>query len=148
MDTPDTVERVLAFDFGLKHIGVARGISLTGAAAPVTTLKANAGKISWQPVAQLLQDEQPTTLLVGLPLNMDGSYGEITVPAKQFAQWLVQRCDLPVHMVDERLTSIAANERLHERRPDRKAGSQSRDNHAIAACVIAESYFRDGASDL
>lgn len=150
LDRPETdrVERVLAFDFGLKHIGVARGVSLTGAAAPVTTLTAKAGKVGWQRIADLIAAEQPTVLLVGLPLNMDGSPGAMTDPAQQFAQWLALRSNLPVHMVDERLTSVAANERIFERRPDRKAGGQSRDNHAIAACVIAESYFRDGASTL
>lgn len=148
MPDPNAIEQVLAFDFGLKHIGVARGQSLTGSAAPVTTLQAKAGKVSWRLVEDLIQEEQPTVLLVGLPLNMDGSYGEITDPAKQFAQWLTLRSDLPVHMVDERLTSVTANERIFEKRPDRKAKSQSRGNHAIAACVIAESYFRDGPCDL
>lgn len=145
---PDSaaIEVVLAFDFGLKHIGVARGQSVTGTAEPVTTLKAKHGKLSWTIVEPLIVTEQPSVLLVGLPLNMDGSEGEMTDPAKQFAQWLAQCSDLPTHMVDERLTSIAANERLHEPRADRKAGPRGRNNHAIAACVIAESYFRDGAS--
>ena len=144
---PEQPELVLAFDFGLKHIGVARGQRLTGTASPLPTLQANQGKVPWRIVAALIATDQPTTLVVGLHLNMDGSTGPITEPARAFAQWLAQRSRLPVRLVDERLSSVAANQRLHESRQDRSARPKSGDNHGVAACVIAESYFRDGASE-
>lgn len=140
------VEVVLAFDFGLKHIGVARGQSVTGTAEPVTTLQARSGRVGWQRIAELIEHEQPTALVVGLPLNMDDSSSEISEAARQFAQWLAERSALPTHLVDERLTSVAANERLHAQGAHPKGKRRRHDNHATAACIIAESYFRDGAS--
>lgn len=119
---------VLAFDFGLKHIGVATGQSVTRTATPLCTLAARAGRPDWKEVVALAKTWRPTCLIVGLPVNMDGSESEMSERARRFATTLGQQTRLPVHLVDERLSSHAT----------RNAGT---DNHAAAAALIAESWL-------
>jgi putative Holliday junction resolvase len=122
---------VLAFDFGLNNIGVATGQAITRSASAVTTLKARRGVPDWQTVDVLLREWQPDVLLVGLPLNMDQSMSAMAERAKQFAATLRARYELDVEMVDERLTSFEA----------RGLSDDVNAQHAIAACLIAESYL-------
>ncbi len=100
--------RVLAFDFGTGHIGVAAGQTLTGGAEAVGVLKARDGNPDWTAVATLLADWQPDRLLVGLPLNMDGSESPFCLRARKFARRLHGRFGLRVCMVDERLSTSEA----------------------------------------
>lgn len=130
---------VLAFDFGLKHIGVACGQSITGSANPVATLPARNGRPQRSRVEAEITQWGPSQLVVGLPLNMDDSESEITVAARGFAHWLAELSGLPVALVDERLTSREANEGY---------AADPRNNHALAAVVIAQSYLRDPGSTL
>lgn len=125
---------VLAFDFGLKHIGVACGQSLTGTANPISTLNATAGKPRFREINALIEEWQPDRLLVGLPLNMDDSESQISQGARRFARRLGEQTQLPVWLVDERLSSREAID---------EQGADPRSNHALAAVVIAERYFRD-----
>ncbi len=118
---------VLAFDFGLKHVGVATGQTITQTATPLTTLKAVNGKLRWQEVEELISAWQPVCLLVGLPLNMDDSESSMSGRARQFGDLLQRKSDLKVEMVDERLTSYAARE--------------SSQPHAMAAVLIAETWL-------
>jgi putative Holliday junction resolvase len=64
---------ILGFDFGMKNIGIAVGQELTGTANPLTAIKARDGIPDWEQIASLLQEWQPDLLVVGLPLNMDGT---------------------------------------------------------------------------
>ena len=105
-------ERVLAFDFGTAQIGVAFGSAFTGNAAGVATLKANNGQPKWFALDALLETHAPTCLVVGLPLNMDGSDSEMAQRAREFAKKLAQRTGLEVHMHDERLTTREAKQAL------------------------------------
>ncbi|HAW77355.1 MAG TPA: Holliday junction resolvase RuvX, partial [Alteromonas australica] len=86
---PDIGQRtVLAFDFGTKSIGVAVGQEVTGTASPLAALKARDGIPDWQQIAALYEEWQPHLVVVGLPLNMDGSEQEMTQRAKKFANRL------------------------------------------------------------
>jgi putative Holliday junction resolvase len=126
------IEVILAFDFGLRHIGVAVGQTLTQTATGIGEAKANNGKpITWTPLDELVGEWQPGQLIVGLPLNMDGSESDMCERARRFARRLEGRYHLPVAMVDERLTSFEAKELSGE-----KDG-----NHALAARVIAEAWL-------
>lgn len=122
---------VLAFDFGLRHIGVAVGQAVTATATPLTAIAASDDGPNWRDLTQLVDRWQPARLLVGLPLNMDGSESEMSGQARNFANELERRFNLPVHMVDERLTTFAAK-RIEPKR-----------NHEVAAALIAESWLRD-----
>jgi len=126
---------VLAFDFGLKNIGVAAGQSISRTATAIATLGARDGTPDWSAVDALLAEWRPHVVLVGLPLNMDETMSEMGERAAAFAQRLRERYALEVVMVDERLTSVAARELSRE--PSAR--------HAIAARLIAETYLNAGS---
>ena len=106
---------ILAFDFGLRQIGVAVGNCLMGTTQPLSILKARDGQPDWDAVAALLVEWAPALLVVGDPLNMDDSVGELAERARKFARRLEGRFGLPVEMVDERLSSFEAKQALRER---------------------------------
>jgi putative Holliday junction resolvase len=123
---------VLAFDFGLKHIGVAVGQAVTRTASPLTTIAAREGTPDWSEVERLILEWQPSVLVVGLPLNMDDSESEMSLKARGFAERMGRRFGVPTELVDERLTSFAARETGIDR------------PHEAAATMIAESWLTDG----
>lgn len=108
----DHPEILLGFDFGLKRIGVAVGQMITETARPLTTLKANEGTPDWNELNKLIKTWQPDALVVGIPLNMDGTEQSITQSARDFLQQLEERYQLPVYEMDERLSTKDARERL------------------------------------
>lgn len=103
---------LLSFDFGMKRIGVAIGQTITKTARPLQTLAAKSGKPNWEELNRLIKKWQPDALVVGIPLNMDGSLQKISTNAQQFAEDLKLRFQLPVYEVDERLTTKDAREKL------------------------------------
>ncbi|WP_417686816.1 Holliday junction resolvase RuvX [Pseudidiomarina gelatinasegens] len=109
------MSQVIGFDFGTHSIGVAVGQTVTGTASPLTALKAKDGQPNWDAVAKLLADWQPELLVVGLPLNMDGTEQPLTDLARKFANRLHGRFGIKVALQDERLTTVAAKEDLFGR---------------------------------
>jgi putative holliday junction resolvase len=103
---------ILAFDFGLRRIGVAIGQAITQSATPLPLLLADKGRPNWTEVAALIEQWHPTGLLVGLPYQMDGGEQGISFAARQFAQALRERFPLPVYLADERLTTREAKRQL------------------------------------
>ena len=108
-------QRILAFDFGLRQIGVAVGNSLLGTSQPLPILRAREGIPDWQAVDGLIDEWRPDLLVVGDPLNMDGSAGELCERARKFGRRLHGRLGLPVTMTDERLSSFEAKQNSRER---------------------------------
>jgi len=131
---------LLGFDFGSKQIGVAVGQVITGQARELCVLKAQNGVPDWQKVAQLLQEWQPDALVVGLPLNMDGSPSEMSARAEKFSRQLHGRFQIPVHTHDERLTTYAAK---GERMDRGQHHSNYRENpvDALAAALLLEGWL-------
>jgi putative Holliday junction resolvase len=109
-----TAVTYLAFDYGEKYIGVAVGSRHSRLAEPLTTLRGSAKNPDWVRISQLIEEWQPDALVVGLPLNMDGSNNPMTRAARAFGQRLKDRYNLPVHMVDERLSTLVARDILNE----------------------------------
>lgn len=103
-----TTGYLLAFDFGLRHIGVAVGQSITSTANPLKTLEARNGRPNWDEIDEMIRQWQPVVLLVGLPINMDDSESEMSGRARQFGTALAHRSGKEVQMVDERLSSYAS----------------------------------------
>lgn len=104
--------RILAFDYGLRRIGVAVSDPTGTIASPLVTLVRRAGKRpSWSEIFALIAEYQPTALVLGLPLEMSGEESEWTREVRAFGDKLGERAGLPVHWVDERLSSVLA-ERL------------------------------------
>jgi len=105
---------LLAFDFGEARLGVAVGYEKTGMVHPLVTLRIKDDQPDWAEVEKLINEWQPVALIVGLPLNMDGSDNPMTIKARKFGNRLNGRYNLPIHMVDERLTTRIASEALAE----------------------------------
>jgi putative Holliday junction resolvase len=129
----ESIVRVLAFDFGLKVIGVAVGQSLTQSAEPLQPIAARNGKPDWRIIDQIISAWNVNRLVVGLPLNMDDTESDMSLRARRFAADLGTRSGLDVELVDERLSSREALART--------AGDRTR-SHGIAAVLIAETYLR------
>ncbi len=130
---------VLGFDFGLKHIGVAVGQTLTRQARGITTLRAKQGRPQWHEVSRLIDDYQPFCLIVGHPLHMDGGQSDMANLAEAFARQLTQKFAIPVQLADERLTSFAAQDLLE----DAKARGLGANDHEVAACLITEQFLSE-----
>lgn len=105
----------MAFDYGLRQIGVATGNSLLGTTQSLPILKAKDGTPDWPALTALVREWQPDLLVVGEPLNMDGSTSELSERANKFGRRLQGRLNLPVEMVDERLSSFEAKQQSRER---------------------------------
>ncbi|WLS79674.1 Holliday junction resolvase RuvX [Erwinia pyri] len=132
---------LLAFDFGTKSIGVAIGQQLTGTARPLAALKAQDGTPDWNKIEALLKEWQPDRVVVGLPLNMDGTEQPLTVRARKFANRIHGRFGVQVDLHDERLSTIEARAELFERGGFRALSKGSVDS--LSAVIILESWFEN-----
>jgi putative Holliday junction resolvase len=135
-------ELILAFDFGERRIGVAVGNTGTRTATALGVLPAR-GTPDWEAVSRCVRQWSPGRAVVGLPYNMDGSETALTATCREFAAELSKRYQLPVDLVDERLTSSAAHADL---RDARRTGARRRrvrreDIDANAARLILESWL-------
>jgi putative Holliday junction resolvase len=130
---------VLAFDFGIKRIGVAVGELMLKQAHALTTIHGEANAERFAAIGKLVDEWQPVRLVVGLPLSLDGEAHEMTARCRRFANQLHGRFGLPVEFADERLSSADAEDRLRQAgRSAREAKSQL---DAVAAQIILEGYF-------
>mgnify|MGYP001548570328 CR=1 FL=1 len=136
---PDVSGSVLAFDFGEKRIGVAVGETLLALAHTLPMIEAEDNTGKFVRIAAILQEWQPVLLIVGLPMTMDGDAHAMTALAQKFAQRLEGRFNLPVMMIDERLTSAEASQSLREAGIRGRAQKQHLDQ--VAAQTILQSYF-------
>lgn len=130
----------LGFDFGGKFIGVAVGSTQLGQAQALTTVRVSANKNpDWVHITRLIEQWRPHALVVGLPLNMDGSEQAMTRAARAFGDRLKERYNLPIHMVDERLTTRAAKDVLYA---EGVAGTRQKGRlDEVAAQTILQSFL-------
>ena len=134
---------LLGIDYGTKQIGVAVGQAITGQARGLCTLKAQNGVPDWDKVQALINEWKPDAIVVGLPLNMDGTPSDMSARAEKFARRLNGRFNLPVHTHDERLTTFEAKgERL---RQGQHGGYRERPVDALAAALLLEGWLNDHA---
>jgi putative Holliday junction resolvase len=119
----------LAFDFGLKRVGVAGGNTVTRTAQALKTVAAE-GEQRFAAIERLIAEWQPDALVVGVPFHPDGAPHENTERARRFARQLHGRFHLPVHEVDERYSTTEA-----------QAGG-ARDLDAASAAIILEQFLR------
>ncbi len=134
---------VLAFDFGLKRIGIASGDTLTATARPRRAAAVTASGPVWAAIEREVRSLQPHLLVVGAPYNADGSPGRLATAANGFAAELERRFRLPVQRVDERFSSLQANERLKAQRAsgERRRRVRREDVDSAAAAVILERWL-------
>ena len=126
----------LAFDYGTQRIGVAVGNTVTGTASALDTVSVRNGQPDWPHITRLIKDWQPDALIVGKPLNMDDSENEITPLARRFGNQLHGRYHLPVHHVDERLTSRAALSEMREAGYNPARSRQEIDSYAARQILL------------
>ena len=140
---PDALVRrpgtVLAFDFGVKRIGVAVGEWPLAQAHPLTTFHGEANAERFAAIEALLKEWRPVSLVVGLPVALDGSAHEMTARSTRFANQLRGRFGLPVDYAEERLSSVEAEERL--RASGHNARSAREHVDALAAQIILQCFF-------
>lgn len=131
---------ILGFDFGMKYIGVATGQLITKTATPLTCIRAKDGIPDWQEVAQLIDHWRPEALVVGMPLNMDGTTQLLSNCAQKFANRLKDKYKLPVHLVDERLSTWEAKQQTLSR-STKLDSKQLAEINAQAAAIILEQWL-------
>ena len=138
MSQPRTI---LAFDFGLRRIGVAVGQDVTGSASPLGIVANRSTGVDQEKIAALLAEWRPTQLVVGMPALADGSPSDIQEHVDAFIKEL-EAHGLPVETVDERYTSVEAERVLKDARQAGTRGRISKDQIDSAAAVfIAERYL-------
>lgn len=130
---------ILGFDFGKKSIGVAIGQEVTGTASPLPSLTARDGIPDWSKIEAIYQEWQPQLVIVGLPLNMDGTNQDITHAARKFGNRLHNKFKKTVEFYDERLTTADAKTRLFELGGYKKLEKGKIDS--VSACLIAEGWM-------
>ncbi|NLD53557.1 MAG: Holliday junction resolvase RuvX [Burkholderiaceae bacterium] len=152
---------ILAFDFGTRRVGIAIGNTITASARPLETLDEAEPARRFERIGRLVGEWRPDALVVGRPLQPDGTANAVTLAAERFARQLHGRFGLPVTLVDERYSTVAARERIRETdpreglhgdvraRPSRAsgrgaAGTAALADDAAAAAVILEQYLEAG----
>lgn len=133
------IKMLMCFDYGTKNIGVATGQTITCSASALTQIKAKDGIPNWNEIAALLSEWKPDLVLVGLPLNMDGTESEFCKRARKFSKRLHGRFGIQVELVDERLSSREAKEEV-----SKSGGSRDYKNNpidSIAARIILEDWL-------
>lgn len=123
-------QTLLGFDFGTQRIGVALANTIIGDARPLEIIDSPVRDVRFARIASLIQAWQPNELVVGLPLTLDDQEQSASVQSRRFANQLQGRYKLPVHLVDERGSSLEAQESV---------GHQPDD--AMAAAIILQRYL-------
>ena len=130
---------VLAFDFGERRIGIAVGELQLGVAHPLETIDAPSNDARFARIEALINEWQPVLMLVGLPLTLDGNESAMTALARRFAARLQGRYGIDTRLVDERLTSVEAEQQARDLWLEPRAARAKIDQ--LAAKLILETYF-------
>ena len=143
-DTPDRsrAQTLIAFDYGLRRIGVAVGQRVTDSASPLGTAGNGDNGPDWPAIRRWVDEWQPGRLVVGMPYNVDGSRSSMAGAVEAFIEALEQ-FGLPVVTVDERYSSLEAEQQLREARARGSRGGRSKTVlDAASAVLIAERWMR------
>lgn len=145
----------LGFDYSQNKIGIAVGQQLTGTASSLTTVICHHKQVDWNAIDKLLEQWRPVALIIGLPLTMTGEEQETTEAVKIFGNQLNERYNLPIHYMDERLTSREASNLLgydgitsprRHSKPGKKVKKHKQQGHDIdrvAAQLILQSWLNE-----
>ena len=125
--------QIIAFDFGEKKIGVAVGQTSTNTSSPLQIIFNKDNKTNWVSISSLLDEWKPDLILLGKPLNMDGSESEIMKKVDKFYKQLKSIYDADIEFVDERLTTFEAREILKDEKQDNV--------DAHAAKILIDNWF-------
>ena len=134
---------ILAFDFGLRRIGIASGNTVSRRAAPHSAVTVPAAGIDWTAIDRAIHAFKPHLLVVGSPQNADGTAGALSAAADRFAAALAERSRLPVRRADEYASSLEAAEELKQQRVSgqRRRRVRHADIDGAAAAIILERWL-------
>jgi putative Holliday junction resolvase len=132
--------RCLGIDYGTRRVGLAQGDEL-GVATPLPALVDADETVRWRKLGELVRQRRVTDLVLGLPYNMDGTLGFKAKEVEAFAARLKAAFGLPVHLVDETLTSAEAESSIAKK--DRRAVRASGLVDSRAACLILQDFLND-----
>ena len=139
---------VLGFDYGEQRIGIAIGQRITGTASPLTTLTNKNQHPDWEAIGRLIKEWQPEALVVGMPYHLDGSETTLSDRIRRFCRQLEGRFRLPVHLIDERLSSTEAERYLkHQRQQGRRKRIDKHEIDQLAAAIQLESWLAGESND-
>ena len=127
---------VLAFDFGLKRIGIATVEPRVGTANGLTQVTAREGRPHWDALDRVFSEWRPERAVVGLPLNMDGTESDMCRAARRFGRRIAARYAIPIEFADERLSTFEAM----------AEGTDKDSSHAAAARIIGETWLNSQCS--
>jgi putative Holliday junction resolvase len=130
---------VLAFDFGERRIGIAVGELQLGVAHPLETIDVASNDARFERIEALINEWRPVLMLVGLPLTLDGNESAMTALARRFASRLQGRYGIDTRLVDERLTSVEAEQQARDLGLEPRGARAKIDQ--LAAKLILETYF-------
>jgi len=131
--------KLMGLDFGTRRIGVAVSDGPGWAAQGVATIERRGGEWDFAAIERLAGEHQVEALVVGLPLNMDGSQGRMAELARRFAAGLADRLGFPVHLWDERLTSFEADQQLDQAQVPARRRKAKQDQ--VAAALILQGFL-------
>ena len=131
--------RLLGLDFGTKRIGVALSDEMGWTSQGLTTIERRGNDRDVGRIGELVEEHEVEGIVLGLPLNMDGSEGKAAEAVRKFAVLLEERLNIAVHLWDERLTSWEAEGILKEAQVKPKKRKQVVDK--LAASLILKSYL-------
>jgi putative Holliday junction resolvase len=141
-------QTVLGFDYGRRKIGIAVGQTTTGLAEGIATIPANSPSGPWLKIRKLIEDWQPDTMVVGLPLAVDGSEPEFARFVREFGRQLQFRFKLPVDFIDETLTTDFADAIIRETTGPGKRITKRRKSvrDQLAAELILKTYLHESTA--
>jgi len=131
--------KVLALDFGLRRMGFAVGDTQIGTASPLKQLDRKNKQLDLTYIKNLVEEYEVEQIVMGYPLNMDGSKSDFSARVERFSRALEKACAIPIEFMDERLTSFEAEELIKEHIPDFKKRKKMIDS--ISAMIILQSYM-------
>lgn len=134
--------RILGIDFGERRIGLAVSDPQGSFALPLTTIERQTDRRAAYRIADLASQEGIGALVFGEPKGLDGHATEATQRVHRFAQRLARITDLPVHWVDEALTTVEASQRLQEAGMDRQRDPSGRRDAVAAQIILQEALDR------
>jgi putative Holliday junction resolvase len=136
------MSRTIAFDYGERRIGVAVSDPTRTIATPLTTLTRRAGKRPpWPEIAEIVRQQEADEAVIGLPLDLAGEEGAWAAEVRGFGDDLARRTGLPVHWMDERMSSVLAERSIRGMGLKKSAREQKERIDAGAAAVILEGFL-------
>ena len=136
---------ILSFDFGEKRIGVAIGNSITKSSHPLETINTSKNTERYKLIELLLKTWEPVKLVIGYPLNEDGTLSRMSLLAKKFGMKLTNKYNIPIAMIDERFTSSEADLELKKFEKNFKKRKIVVDQ--VAAMIILDSFFQNNNNE-